>query len=167
MKWYKEPYFDSKTWLIANFEKLNITNDELVLILVADFANRNGIKISYDYLMKKLSCDIKKIDTLIASLVAKKYLLIKAEKNSIVFNIDGIFEFDPNQYEIAENKDIFDTLDIVFARPLTQNELKKASDLINEFSEAKFNDALRVAEAYKKVSIAYIEAVLRNEENKS
>lgn len=164
IKWYKEPYFDRETWILSNFEKLNITNDELVFILLIEYAKKNKIKITYEYFNKKLKSTNDKVDKLIASLVSKKHLKIVSNEKGVFFDIDGLFEFDPSQYEIIENKDIYETLESTFNRPLSPLELEKASDLIKKYGQNKFNDALRTAEAYKKVSIAYIETVLINDE---
>ena len=37
------------------------------------------------------------------------------------------------------------------------------NDLINEFGQNAFIDALRISEAQRKVKMAYIEGILRNE----
>lgn len=165
IKWYKEPYFDKVSWLLTNFEKINITADELVFVLLIDYAKKNKIKITYEYFNQKLNSTNEDVDNLIASLVSKKYLKIVTNEKGVFFDIDGLFEFDPNQYDAVVNKDIYETLADTFNRPLTPMELQKASDLIKEYGQNKFNDALRTAEAYKKVSMAYIEAVLKNEKN--
>ena len=27
-KWYKQPYFDRRNWILENYEKLSLTNEE-------------------------------------------------------------------------------------------------------------------------------------------
>lgn len=164
IKWYKEPYFDKQAWLLENFEKLNLTNDELVFLLLLIYAKKNKFKISYEFFNKKLKIDNKEVDRIIASLVEKKYLNIVTNEKGIHFVIDGLFEFDPSQYEIVSNNDIYQILTETFNRTLTSIELEKASDLINKYGENKFNDALRMAEAYKKYNMSYIEKILINDE---
>ena len=162
-KWYKQPYFDRRNWILENYEKLSLTNEETMLLLLIDFAKDAKKTITYDYLMKKMSLDSKKIDKLIASLVSKSYLSINPTSKGVSFDMDGLFEFDPEKYEIAENKDVYSIAEDLVSRPLSPNELQKLSDLLNEFSSNQIIDALRVAEAYRKTSLAYVETVLRNE----
>lgn len=162
-KWYKQSYFNKRTWLLENFDKLNLTNDELVLLLVIDYAKDTKKAISYEYLTSKLNTDSKKIDKIIEKLVTKKYLTISPTSKGVSFDIDGVFEFDPEKYEITENKDVFSVAEDLLKRPLSPNELQKISDLLNEYQPNKIIDAIRMAEAYRKSSIAYVESILRNE----
>lgn len=163
-KWYKEPYFDRKAWIMENCDKLNLSSSEILLILFAEYARENRISLSYEYLTKKLNLSTEELDKVIVSLVDRHYLKLSTNSRSIVFDIDELFEYDPNKFEIAENKDLYDTLGDVFGRPLTTMELQKCNDLVGEFSESKLLEAVRIAEAQRKVKIAYIEAVLRNNE---
>ena len=81
----------------------------------------------------------------------------------ISFTYVGIFEFDPDKYEISDNKDIFDTVSEVFGKPLSPTELQKITELLEVYGEKKFIEALRLAEAKRTYKIAYIEGILRNE----
>lgn len=162
-KWYKQPYFNRRTWLLENFDKLNLTNDELVVLLLIDYAKEARKAISYDYLMSKLNCDSKKVDKIVEKLVQKKYLIISPNSKGVSFDIDSIFEYDPDKFEIKESQDVYSVLEDLVKRPLSPNELQKLSDLLNEFEANRIIDAIRVAEAYRKTSIAYIESILRNE----
>ena len=103
------------------------------------------------------------IDEIIASLVTKKFLSIKPNERGIDFDIDAIFEFDPNQYEIIENKDIYEIAEDLLCRPLSASELQRLSDMLSIYGETKVTDALRSAEAYRKNNLAYVEAILKNE----
>lgn len=162
-KWYKESYFDKEKWILENFNKLNLDAEETLLLLLIDLCKTSKRAITYDYLTEKLHKPTKEIDRIIASLVAKHYLKLSTNSRGLVFDIDGIFEFDPDRYEIVENKDLYDTTEEVFGRPMSSNELQKMNDLINEFGQNAFIDALRISEAQRKVKMAYIEGVLRNE----
>ena len=162
-KWYKESYFDREKWILENFNKLNLDAEETLLLLLIDLCKTSRKAITYDYLTEKLHKTTREIDRIIASLVAKHYLKLSTNSKGLVFDIEGIFEFDPDKYEIAENKDLYDTTEEVFGRPLSSSELQKMNDLINEFSQNAFIDALRISEAQRKVKMAYIEGILRNE----
>ena len=161
-KWYKESYFNRKNWILENFDKLNITNDELVLILLIELCKESKKQITYDYLTEKLNKSIKDVDKIIASLVGKHYLNLSTNAKGLVLDIDSIFDFDPDKYEVSENKDLYDTLGDLFGRPLTPNELQKVNDLLNEYSQKDLLQAIRIAEANRKLKLNYIEGILRN-----
>lgn len=162
-KWYKEPYFDAESWIIENNDKLNLNAKETLALLLIVYCHKHKVAISTSYLAKKLSASEKEIDKLLADLVGKHYLLIKTNSRGIDFDISGIFEFDPASYEIAAKDGIYGTLEMVMNRPLNSTELQKLSDLTNKYSDSQIIEAIRVAEAYEKVNIAYIEGILRNE----
>ena len=161
-KWYKASYFDSKNWLLENFDKLNITNDELVFVLLVELCKQSKKQITYDYLTGKLNRNTKEVDKIIASLVSKHYLNVSTNAKGLVFDIDNIFEFDPERYEIIDNKTLYDTLGDLFKRPLTPSELQKVNDLLNIYSEKQILEAVRVAEANRKLKLSYIEGILNN-----
>lgn len=161
-KWYKESYFNRKNWILENFDKLNITNDELVLILLIDLCKESRKQITYEYLTTKLNKPVKEIDKIIASLVSKHYLNLGSNAKGLVLDIDNLFEFDLDKYEVSDNKDLYDTLGDLFGKPLTPNELQKVNDLLNEYSEKDILEAVRIAEANRKLKLSYIEGILRN-----
>lgn len=162
-KWYKESYFNSANWILENFNKLGLTNDETILVLLIDLYRSNRKTITYDILCEKLNMNAKQVDTLIASLVNKHYLKISTNTKGIVFDIDSIYEFDPSSYEIADNKNIYDLVDELFGKPLSSQELQKMNDLIEGYGQDKFLQATRIAEANRKLNMSYIEGILRNE----
>ena len=162
-KWYKESYFDAGKWILENFDKLNLSGDETVLLLLIDLCKSSRRPITYEYLTQKLHKNTKEIDKLIASLVSKHYLKLSTNSKGLVFDIDAIFEFDPEKYEISENKDLYNTVSEVFGKPLSPSELQKMNDLINEYGQTRFIEALRISEAQRKLRMAYIEGILRNE----
>ena len=161
-KWYKESYFNRKNWILENFDKLNLTNDELVLVLLIELCKESRKQITYEYLTEKMHKSIKDIDKIIASLVSKHYLNLGTNAKGLVLDIDNLFEFDLDKYEVSENKNWYDTLGELFGKPLTPNELQKVNDLLNEYSEKDILEAVRIAEANRKLKLSYIEGILRN-----
>ena len=162
-KWYQESYFDRKNWLLENFDKLNLSSDETILIMLVELCRSSRKYVTYDYLMQKLGKSAKQIDSIVASLVNKHYLKISSNSKGLIFDFDEIYEFDPEKYEISDNKDLFDTVSEVFGKPLSPTELQKISELSQIYGEKKFIEALRLAEAKRTFKIAYIEGILRNE----
>ena len=161
-KWYKESYFNRKNWILENFDKLNLSNDELVLVLLIELCKESKKQITYEYLTQKLNMSIKDVDKIIASLVGKHYLNLSVNAKGLVLDIDNLFEFDPEKYQISENTNLYDTLGDLFGKPLTPAELQKVNDLLNEYSEKQILEAVRIAEANRKLKLSYIEGILRN-----
>lgn len=163
-KWYREPYFDKQIWILENFNKLNLSAEEAMIVLLIDYCKTNNKKITYDYLCEKMNIDAKKLDELLALLVSKHCLKIMADTNGIFFDIDGLFDFDEDKYEEVVNEDVYEIVSYFLSRPLIGDELIKTNELIEKYGENKFIDALRMAEAYRKHNLAYVEGILKNEE---
>ncbi|MDO4500966.1 MAG: hypothetical protein Q4B60_06815 [Erysipelotrichaceae bacterium] len=161
-KWYKQPYFNRRTWILENFDKLNLNSQETMVILLVDYAKEAKKKLNYEYLCDKLAIEPKELDSVLSNLVAKHYLNINANEKGISFDIDNIFEFDPEKYEVVENTSILDAVSDFLNKPLTPNELMKTKDLLDKYGEEKLLDALRMAEAYRKYTLAYVEGILKN-----
>ena len=161
-KWYKESYFNRKNWILENFDKLNLTNDELVLVLLIELCKESKKQVTYDYLTNKLNKTVNDVDKIIASLVSKNYLKLSSNAKGLVLDIDNLFEFDIEKYEVSENSNLYDTLGDLFGRPLTPTELQKLNDLLNEYNEKQILEAVRIAEANRKLKLNYIEGILRN-----
>lgn len=162
-KWYKQSFFNRKNWILENFDKLSLNSDEVLLLLLIELAKDNHLQVNYEYLKQKMSLSSEAIDKVIASLVNKTYLTIKPTSKGILFDIDSLFEFDPAKYETIDAKDVYSVAEELIKRPLSPNEVQKISDLIVEFGQDAVIDGFRVAEAYRKPSIAYVESVIRNE----
>ena len=67
-KWYKQAYFDRKIWIIENFDKLNLSAEEAMLILLIDYAKDTKKKINYDFLCSKLGIDTRALDKILSGL---------------------------------------------------------------------------------------------------
>ena len=161
-KWYKESYFDPANWILDNFDKLNLDSNETVLLLLIDLCKNSHRNITYDYLKEKMRMNQKQIDGIIAGLVAKHYLKLSINSRGLVFDISSLFEFDPERYEIAENRDLYDVVGDIFGKPLSLSDLQKMNDLLDCYGKEKFIEALRIAEAQKKLKMSYIEGILKN-----
>ena len=160
-KIYKTPYFNKIKWILEYFDKLNLTPNETMVLLLIEYAHESGYKDTIEFLSKKLNLKLEEIDSILSSLVSKQYIVLNDGQYS--FNIDNIFEFDPSKYEVINNQDVFQIFEEFLNRPLSGDELNKISNLVNEYGEDSVIDALRKAEAYDKHSISYIESILLNE----
>lgn len=163
MKIYKQVYFDKNAWLLDNFEKLNLTHTESLLLLIINFCNEYDKEITYDFLCNKLQIKQNELDNVLASLTGKHYLHIDVNKQGIYYDIDQIFDFDINDYEENNHNDIYRTIEDFLSRPLNPIDRMKVSDLLNTYDENAICDAIRMACAYRKYNLAYVESILRND----
>lgn len=161
MKWYLKPYINRRNWLLDNAENLGLSSDELLLCLMFDFLNEQRIMINYEIMEAKLGYPRAKLDTLIQNMVTKGLLEIYVGEDGVTYDILKVFEqFDEQQLDVQN--DIFKAFEDSFGRPLSPNELQKLADFTKQYPEEKIIDALRSADAYRKVNIAYIEKILKN-----
>lgn len=160
-KIYKTPYFNKIKWMLEYFDKLNLTSNETMVLILIEYAHEAGYKDSIDYLAAKLKININELDGILSDLLKKQYITMN--EGGYNFNINNVFEFDPSKYEVINNQDVFQIFEEFLNRPLSGDELNKISNLVNEYGEDTVIDALRKAEAYDKHSISYVESVLLNE----
>ena len=161
-KWYKQPYFNAQAWILTNFEILGLNSEETIFLLLTDYARKNRIPINNEFYKNKMRISQEHLDEIMASLVAHHYLAINVTEKGVRYDIDGIFEFDIETYEVIENKSVYDQTSDFLKRPLSSAELLKISELLEKYGEKNYVQACRLAEAYRKYSLAYIEGILRN-----
>ena len=158
---YNKPYFNRRNWLLDNAQNLDLSPAALLLCLLLDYCNEFNININYELLSAKLKCDKTKVDALIQGLAAHNYIQIYVGDNGVNYDISRIYEAQA-EAELDYADDIFKAFEDSLSRPLNPNELQKLSDFINIYSPQEIMDALRSADAYRKVSLPYIEKILRN-----
>lgn len=98
--------------------------------------------------------------------VCKHYLEINITEKGVSFDIDNIFEFDPEKYEVTVNKNLYEITEEFLNKPLSTNQIQKINDLVEKYGENNYIDALRKAEAYRKISLDYVETILLKNEKK-
>ena len=160
-KWYNKPYFNRRNWLLDNAESFNISSNALFLCLILDYCKEFHLNISYDLLSSKLKCNKECLDGLVQELVQANYLKIFVGDNGVEYNIDNLFEAS-DERQLDCSSDLFKAFEDCLARPLNPTEMQKLADFMNEYSQEEIMNALRIADAYRKVSIPYIETILRN-----
>ena len=166
MKWYKQTYVNRRDWVLENLEFLKLTPSEAMVVLLIDFLNTNLIDVSIELLVKKTCLDANEINKILGVLVAKRYLIIEAKNKKIRFNLDNLFEVDIAQSEQALDGSLFEIFEHEFKRPLTHQEMEKVSQWARYKDKKIILNALKEASMYKKVSIAYMEKVIKTLEDK-
>ncbi len=160
-EWYLKSYINRRNWILENAQNINLNAEELLLCLFIDYFNENHIAINYELLSSKLGLNQDKVDKLIQDLSTKGILEIYVGESGVRYDINRIFELLDDIKEDISN-DIFKMFEDSFARPLSPFEMAKLSDLISEYGESEILEALRNADAYRKLNFAYIEKILKN-----
>ena len=161
MKWYEQNYVNHRDWILDNVEELGLDSQELVLVLLIDFYNEHHMEISLETLSKKCHLEMDELDRIISVLCARKYLDIKASSKRIRFVLDGLFEANTARDRSVMDVSLFELFEQEFGRTLSQKEMQKISDWNREYERRQIIDALREASTYQKMSLSYIEAILK------
>lgn len=160
MKWYEQKYVNHRDWILDNYENLNLSHSETIIVLLIDFLNQNNISITGDILSNKAKITKDELDKILGSLCARKYLDIIPVGKEVSFSLNGLFETDiARDIRIAETP-LFDTFETEFARPLTSKEMQQVTEWNRMYDRQLILYALRNASAYQKLSMAYINKIL-------
>lgn len=162
MEWYKSTYCNRRDWILENLESLSLDIDEAMFCILIDYCNTNHFAITYDTFVKKLKIERARADELIMSLSSKGYLKIELGEANLVYDLSDLFAHGLEAARDANFDDIFSTFEKAFGRPLNNLEIEKLSDLSKRYDNDSLFSALRIADAYQKLSIAYIETVLKS-----
>ncbi len=165
-KWYEQRCVNHRDWILDHLEFLALSVEETVIVLVIDFMNTNGLDISMETLSHKTGMSSEDVDKVVSVLYAKKYLKIGVQGGKVNFDLSGLFETNVAKQEAIIDSSLFDIFETEFNRPLTPIEMQKVSDWHRNLDKTLIIYALREASAYQKVSIAYIEAILKDWQEK-
>ncbi len=156
-QWYQENYFSRRNWLLENINTLQLTPQETVILLLIDYDNEFKETITLEKLAEQSNMDEKEVDKTLSELVEHQYLQIKATKNKIKYDIDGIFN---KKEELKVPSDIFEMFENEFKRPLSQKETMTLARWLQQYSQKSIVLALREAVKYNKLNFAYIEKIV-------
>lgn len=159
-KWYKHSYINKTNWILENYQNLNLSSEEGILVLLINHANESAVPLSRDGLISLSNLSASSVDKAVSLLCAKHYLAIRAGSNGIDFDLSGLFEAETAKSEKATSQPLFDVFETEFARPLTQNEMVQISEWIKIHDSRLILYALKEAALYKKMSMPYIAAIL-------
>lgn len=161
MKWYEQRFVSRRDWVIENQEFLGLSEKEFMIVLMIDFMSEHRIPISIDALAQKSGMEAKEVDETVSLLCAKKYLDIRASGKRISFRLDGLYDTDVAREAGIADRSVFDLFESEFKRPLNQKDMEKISEWNRTYEKRMIILALREASMYQKVSIPYIETILR------
>ena len=157
--------------LLTNYTKLNITAEELIIII---YLMDKGNNIIYDInlFVKELSYTKRKVIELINNLVEKSILNITINKNSDnvseeYLNLDMLYRkitniiLDKELPSSTNNEDIFTIFEKEFGRTISPTEYEKINGWLNEdIDKDLIIEALKEAVYNSTTSLRYIETIL-------
>lgn len=164
MKLINAPYFNRRNWLMEQMEHLDLTSNELLVVLCIDYMNEFNQFIDIATLAKKLKMDGNVVDLLLNDLINKGYLRMEMGNRCMLFNIDRVFmqKEDTKPCSSNEFKNLFQLYENEFKRPLSQRESETLSEWIEIYDLKLIEYALREAIIYSSVNFAYINKILMN-----
>lgn len=164
MSWYKQLYVNRRDWIISHLDALDLTSDEVVLLLYIDLCNSTNTPIDALNLANTLNMSQDALDKAIASLVNTKRLSLTYPNGTLIYNIDGVFTYEnPTMQQV--DSPLIDIIEQQFARKLSVSEIKKLAMMRENFGDQMIQEALREALFYKKYSLDYINAICNNWKN--
>ena len=158
-----EIYFDKLRWVMLHLKELDISSDEVIVILSIITLQEQRAEVNIDSITNLVPLSKKQVDNAITLLASKRYLEIKICAGEVSFNIDSIF-----QLKKEVNSDVIDLFKIFeeeFSRMLTQNELVRLNEWIKLYSRDQIINALRNASIMNKLHFNYINAILENDKD--
>lgn len=158
-----EIYFDKLRWVMLHLKELDISSDEVIVILSIITLQEQKKEVNLEQITNLVPMSKKQVDNSITLLASKRYLDIKICAGEVSFNIDSIFKL-----EKAVNNDVIDLFKIFeeeFKRMLSQNELVRLNTWISKYSRSQIINALRNASIMDKLHFNYINAILENDKD--
>lgn len=157
--------------LLTNYSKLNITAEELIILI---YLMDKGNNIIYDInlFVKELSFTKRKVIELINNLVEKNVLNITINKNSDnvseeYLNLDMLYRkitniiLDKELPSSTNNEDLFTIFEKEFGRTISPTEYEKINSWLNEdIDKTLIVEALKEAVYNSTTSLRYIETIL-------
>lgn len=157
--------------LLTNYTKLNITAEELIVLI---YLMDKGNNIIYDInlFVKELSFTKRKVIELINNLVEKNIVNITINKNidnvsEEYLNLDMLYRkitniiLDKELPSSTNNEDLFTIFEKEFGRTISPTEYEKINSWLNEdIDKTLIVEALKEAVYNSTTSLRYIETIL-------
>ena len=161
-----------KNLLIANYKSLNLSEDEVMVLLVSDYCLEQGeTLITPELLTLKMSMDGKKLSATLTALLNKNLIIYEEKDGKLATSLNGIKrllidEFLKKEGQPEANKNVQNLYNIYeseFGRPLTYTEIETIKSWLETgFSESQIILALKEAVASKAKNMRYIDKILLN-----
>ena len=168
---------DFRFLLLENYKKLQITENQLVIVLMIDHLLSQGNPfITADLLSLKMSLDVKDIDTLIANLLTKGLLEYTTINGKTVTTLNPLKEKLYSEFQISISKEnavknnqkikselnnIFETFQKELGRSLSPIEVSRIREWVAlGYSDETIINALKEALSQGKKSLRSVDKIL-------
>lgn len=166
---------DWKTLLLDNYRNLNLSEEEVMVILVSDYCNKQGEKvITPELLSLKMTYTPQKISEILTQLMNKSLLFLEDVDGKLVTSLRGIKRIlvddflrlqnkneEKSEDNIKTEKNLYTTFENEFGRPLSFAEIETMKSWLDDgYTEQMIMLALREAIANKAKNLRYIDKIL-------
>ncbi len=165
MELFMTSYFNRRNYILENMDSLGLSSDEVLTLLLIDFANEQNKVLSHQFLASKLNYNLDEIDGLLTRLASKGLLEIKMENRQILFDISGVFK--QKKVDPLYDKTLYELFEHEFGRTFSQMEASRISDWVKVHDRQLIIYALREAVMYDKKNLDYIDGILRSWKERS
>ncbi len=153
-------YFDKIRYVLSKIPQLDLSSDELMLVLSILILQEEGQVVSVESIKRQTGLDIKEIDKIVTILAGKRYLEVEVVDTAVNFSVDNIFKLKPEVN--LDVSDLFKIFEEEFSRLLNQRELVRLNEWMKKYKREEIIDALRSASIMEKLDFNYINKILEN-----
>lgn len=153
-------YFDKIRYVLSKIPQLDLSSDELMLVLSILIIQEEGQVVSVESIKRQTGLDIKEIDKIVTILAGKRYLEVEVVDTAVNFSVDNIFKLKPEVN--LDVSDLFKIFEEEFSRLLNQRELVRLNEWMKKYKREEIIDALRSASIMEKLDFNYINKILEN-----
>lgn len=156
-------YFDKIRFVLSKIPQLDLSSDELMIILTILILKEQGDLVCVETIQKQTGMAIKDIDNIVTILAGKRYLEVEVKGSVVNFSVDNLFAL--KQDVNLDVSDLFKIFEDEFSRMLNQRELVRINEWMKKYSREEILDALRSASIMEKLDFNYINKILENNRN--
>ncbi len=163
-------YLDKKKFLLENYLKLGLTEQQLIIILLC-MSEELTFAIDYDKLQNCMSLETDGVTKILANLFSNNLLSVALEKYGDdyreVVDISKLFSLDLNNSEPEVN--VFADIEHIYGKSLSSKEVDVISKWIsvNKYKKEDILEAFGIASINNVRNLNYIEKILENNSEKN
>lgn len=156
---WEKIYFDRKTFLLEENDRIKLNPTELVVLLYIEHFNQSRQAIDLNLLASKMQINTTQIDQTMTGLIQRGFISLDISDTGVNYRLDGVYQFE-DKVESTELKSLVDMFGDEFKRPLTSNETEKLDYWLIKCGYDYVVHALREAVIYRQLKFPYIDRIL-------
>ena len=152
-------YFDRKTFMLEENDRLKLNPIELVILLYIEHFNVCQRVIYLNLLATKMHISTIQVDQALTGLIQRGFVRLDISEHGVNYRLDGVYQFE-DKAESTELKSLVDMFADEFKRPLTSYETEKLDYWLVKCGYDYVVHALREAVIYRQLKFPYIDRIL-------